>query len=83
MDDLLEGSLKGVLTLASMVARCLVWLVLQVWEYCLEIILWYMGWPICHLASFGHLPKQFLNQHQQATRTSLFTVCWVGAISPF
>jgi len=83
MDGLLEDSLKGALRLASIAVRSIVWIVLQAWEYCLEIVLWYVGWPICRLASLGHLPKQALNQHEKATGISLFTVCLVGSTIPF
>ena len=83
MDGLLEDSLKGALRLASIVVRSIVWIVLQAWEYCFEIILWYVGWPVCRVTSLGHFPKQALNQHQKATGISLFTVCLVGSIIPF
>ena len=83
MDDLLEASLNGALRLASIVVRSIVWIVLQAWEYCFEIVLWYVGWPICRIASLGHFPKQTLKQHQKATGISLFTVCLIGSIIPF
>ena len=77
MDDIVESIFKSVLRLFGYVARLLVWLILEGFEE----IAWYIGWPICRLLTFGRFPKEFINQHKQATNLTNFLVSVVGFVS--
>lgn len=77
MEEIAEGALKGLLRLASLVVRSLIWLI---WELCFETIAWYVGWPICRLVSFGNFPRESINDHEQASTLINFVVSVVGLL---
>ena len=78
MEELAEGVFKGLLRLVSVVVRSLIWLI---WEFCFEIVAWYVGWPICRVISVGNLPRESITEHEQASNWTSFIVSMVGLLS--
>ena len=71
MEEVLEGAFKAILRLASLVVRALVWLI---WEFCFEILAWYVGWPVVRVLTLGHYPKEKISAHEQASNLTIFVV---------
>ncbi|WP_020408004.1 hypothetical protein [Hahella ganghwensis] len=80
MEDLAEGLLKGLLRLVGVVVRTLIWLI---WELCLEVITWYVGWPVCRALSFNQYPKVSINDHDQASNFTVGVVSIAGLVTLF
>ena len=77
MEELIEGAFKGLLRLASLIIRALVWLV---WELWIHIIGWYIGWPVLRVLTFNNFPTESINDHDQASGLTDFTVCLTGFV---
>ena len=75
MDELFDGSLKGILRIADLIVRSVIWLV---WDLCFEIVAWYVGWPICRILSFGRYPREAINDHEHANMFTSILVPLVG-----
>ena len=78
MEELAEGALKGILRIASIVVRSLLWLI---WDLFFEILAWFVGWPICRAVSIGHYPKEGIMEHEQVSTFNHFIVSLVGLLS--
>ena len=77
LDEIVEGVFKAILRLLGYIVRFLAWLILEGFEE----IAWYVGWPVCRIVTFGKLPKEFINQHQQASPLTNFIVSIIGLFS--
>ena len=77
MDELVEGGLKGLLRLASLIVRTLVWLI---WELCIHTIGWYIGWPVLRAITLNRYPTESINDHDQVSGPTGFTVCLTGFV---
>ena len=75
MEELADGSFKGIYRFLSFIVRSLFWLI---WDWCFEIIAWYIGWPICRILSFGRYPREAINDHEQAYTLTSVLVPLVG-----
>jgi len=69
---------KQSLRLASLIVRPLVWLI---WEFCCEVIAWYVEWPITKILTLGKFPNEKIHEHEQAALLTQFIVILVGIIS--
>ena len=78
MEELAEGIIKTIIRLFGVVVRSLIWLI---WELCFWEIGWYIGWPICRLASFGYYPKEPINDQNYVNTLNGFIVSLIGLIA--
>lgn len=78
MEELAEGTLKGILRILGLLVRSLIWLF---WELCFEEIAWYVGWPVCRAITFGKLPREFITQRDHATNLTCFLVSFAGLLT--
>ena len=78
MEELADGALKGLLRLVGIAVRALTWVI---WEFCFEIVAWYMGWPVCRTISLGRLPKESITDHERTSSLTNFIVSMVGLVS--
>ncbi|MEH6445042.1 MAG: hypothetical protein V7784_14190 [Oceanospirillaceae bacterium] len=78
MEELTEGAFKGILKVMSLAIRLLIWLI---WECCFEVIGWYVGWPICRVLSFGHLPENSISEDNRASTLTNLLVSLVGVVA--
>lgn len=75
MEELADGSLRGVFRLLSLIVRSLIWLI---WDMFFEVIAWYVGWPICRVLSFGRYPKEAIGECEDAGMFTNILVSVVG-----
>jgi len=54
MEDVVEGLFKILARAILYIARGVVWIA---WEFMREKFLWYLGWPVCKVMTFGKLPR--------------------------
>ncbi|MBL4898708.1 MAG: hypothetical protein JKX76_03555 [Colwellia sp.] len=78
MDDIIEGAFKGLLRVLYFIVRAMVWLI---WDLWVEIIGWYVGWPIVRVVTLNQFPSEGINEHSKASILTDFIVCIVGFIS--
>ncbi len=78
MEEILEGAIKGILKLASLIVRSLVWLILELF---FDVIGWYVGWPIIRVLTFGRYPAVKIQDHDQAPLFTQCVVAFTGLIS--
>ncbi|MBL4867706.1 MAG: hypothetical protein JKY67_15165 [Pseudomonadales bacterium] len=64
MEEIVFGVLKGLLNLASIVIRFLVWLIVDLW---ILVIGWYVGWPILRFFTLNIYPTESINDHERAS----------------
>lgn len=76
-DELIEGALKGLLRLASIVVR---FLFLLIWEFFFVEIGWYIGWPVCRALSIGKLPRESITESENASKMIHSIVSLVGVL---
>lgn len=80
MDELLEGSFRGLLYVLRGIVRLLLF---QVWDLCFEVVAWYIGWPVCRVLSLGRFPKAPISAQEQESTLSGILVSIVGLLSLF
>jgi hypothetical protein len=78
MDDLVGDLIKPILRLFGLIVRALFWLF---WETSLQPLVWYLGWLLCRLFSFGNLPKEKITEQDEATLLCQCIVCLSGVSS--
>jgi hypothetical protein len=75
LEELAEGVIKSVLRIIGIVVRCLIWLALELF---FEGVLWYIGWLVCRVISFGQYPSEKINNHDQASGFTQIFVPLIG-----
>lgn len=75
MEELIEILLKGFIHTMGLLVRFLLFLA---WDLLIEIVAWYVGWPICRLFTFGRYPEDKINAFDEASTQSQIIVCIVG-----
>ena len=78
MEDFLDGPLRLLFRALGYLVRGLIWLV---WEGCVEIVAWYVGWPVCRALSWGRYPSRPIHDYDNAGFAETFWVSSVGLIT--
>ncbi len=79
MEELVEGPVKFIARLILGLFRFIVWLV---WEMMCERLLWYLGWPVSRIVSFGNYPKQSFLEVDESDVLTHFIVAIIGFTYP-
>lgn len=64
MLDFADELARPIANVVLAIARGLWWLV---WEFFVESVGWYIGWPICRVLSVGRFPETGLHDQDQAS----------------
>ena len=75
MESLPENVLRGLLSLFRVAIDAMVWLIR---DFCLEIIGWYVGWPVLRLLTLGFYPRVSIGDSQTAGWLDQWVVELVG-----
>lgn len=75
MEEVAEGIFKIAAKVLLAVVRFLIWIA---WEVMCETLLWYMGWPISRVITFGNSPKQGITNGENEEPLSYFLVALTG-----
>lgn len=75
MEEVAEGIFKIAAKMLLAVVRFLIWFI---WEVMCETLLWYMGWPISRVITFGNLPKQDITKGEDEEPLPFFVVAITG-----
>lgn len=79
MEEVVEGIFKLIARIILPVVKLIVWIV---WELMCETILWYIGWVVLRLVTFGYYPKEGLSEEDKALPHTLIFTMLVGLITP-
>lgn len=78
MEELAEGTFNNLLRFIGLIIRVLVWLI---WNFGYHQICWYVGWPLCRLATLGQFPRTPFIRPERASTLAECIVPAVGFVS--
>jgi len=77
LEDILGLVYRGILHVLYFIVRMLV---VFMYELGIDIIGWYIGWPIVRIATFNQYPKEAVNENKKASKIAQFFVITTGFV---